>query len=271
MKTLAAWLRRPFGAALAAFLALRLLTSGLAALTAALTPVWITVEAPHDPTLLAQLEEGSPALRLLAAPWYRWDTVNYIEIAQNGYANPQNTIWPPLYPLLIRGGLALGLHPLAAALLVSNAAALGFFWLLYRLAEREWDAALARHTLLAVVIFPTAFFLVAGYSESLFCYLPSPVSARHGRGAGCWRACWVRRQRGPATRDYFWPYRWSGKGCEPGRKLAANCRSGWAGWRCPDWRCWVTGFISILGWARTGRGKRSARGGINTWGGRGKG
>ena len=68
MKTLAAWLRRPFGAALAAFLALRLLTSGLAALTAALTPVWITVEAPHDPTLLAQLEEGSPALRLLAAP-----------------------------------------------------------------------------------------------------------------------------------------------------------------------------------------------------------
>ena len=81
MKTLAAWLRRPFGAALAAFLALRLLTSGLAALTAALTPVWITVEAPHDPALLAQLEESSPALRLLAAPWYRWDPVNYIEIA----------------------------------------------------------------------------------------------------------------------------------------------------------------------------------------------
>jgi len=200
MKTLAAWLRRPFGAALAAFLALRLLTSGLAALTAALTPVWITVEAPHDPALLAQLEEGSPALRLLAAPWYRWDTVNYIEIAQNGYANPRNTIWPPLYPLLIRGGLALGLHPLAAALLVSNAAALGFFWLLYRLAEREWDAALARHTLLAVVIFPTAFFLVAGYSESLFLlFAIASVSAARARrwllagllGAA---ATWTRHQ-----------------------------------------------------------------------------
>ena len=87
MRVLAAWLRRPFGAALAAFLALRLLSSGLAALTATLAPVWIEVEAPHDPALLAQLEEGGRMLQLLAAPWYRWDTVNYIEIAQHGYAN----------------------------------------------------------------------------------------------------------------------------------------------------------------------------------------
>ncbi|HNT55472.1 MAG TPA: mannosyltransferase family protein [Anaerolineaceae bacterium] len=171
MRVLAAWLRRPFGAALAAFLALRLLSSGLAALTATLAPVWIEVEAPHDPALLAQLEEGGRMLQLLAAPWYRWDTVNYIEIAQHGYANQQNTIWPPLYPLLIRAGMGLGLHPLAAALLASNAAALGVFWLLYRLAAREWDATRARRTLLAVVIFPTAFFLVAGYSESLFLLL----------------------------------------------------------------------------------------------------
>lgn len=155
-------------AALVATLGLRLFTSLFVALVAWLVPVWITPGAPHDPQLLAELEGGPPVVRLFLAPWYRWDTIHYLEIAQQGYADRQNTIWPPLYPLLIRLGMLPGLPALPSALLISTLSTFGALALLYHLVAQEWDEERARLSLLAVISFPTAFFLMAGYSEATF-------------------------------------------------------------------------------------------------------
>jgi len=107
--------------------------------------------------------------RLLADPWYRWDTVHYIEIAEGGYAsNVKNTVWPPLYPALIRLFSVIFENSLHSALIISNIASIIAFFLLYLLVYDYQDEGTARKTLLYLSFFPTAFFLVAAYTESLF-------------------------------------------------------------------------------------------------------
>lgn len=162
--------RRFLNTAILTYLSLRLVTSFFLASVAWLIPVWIQPNTPHDPQFLAQLENGSTFVRLFLAPWYRWDTVHYMEIAQFGYSDLQNTIWPPMYPLLIRLGMFLGLHPFISALAVSNLAAIGVFGLFYRMANQRWGKDVARNGLIGIVFFPTAFFLLAGYSESVFLF-----------------------------------------------------------------------------------------------------
>jgi Gpi18-like mannosyltransferase len=95
--------------------------------------------------------------------------VHYLNIATLGYAaDLNNTIWPPLYPGLIWLVSRVIPDPLMAALILSNLACwLGFF-LLYRLVDGEWSQTVARQSIYLMCIFPTAFFLLAGYTESLF-------------------------------------------------------------------------------------------------------
>jgi len=155
------------------FLFLRLLTS-LVVLAAIL---WIPPqiqppEAASVQAYLAPLEKGGPFIQYFIAPWYRWDTVHYLEIADHGYASkPVNTIWPPLYPLLTRLASILFTPSLLAALVVSNLAAILAWTLLYLWAADVWDEKIARDSVLWAVVFPTAFLWMAGYSESLFLVL----------------------------------------------------------------------------------------------------
>ncbi len=107
--------------------------------------------------------------RLLSDPWYRWDTVHYVEIAEDGYsANLKNTVWPPLYPVLIRLFSFGFINSLHSALIISNIACIFAFFLLYLFVCDCWDEKTASKTLQFLSFFPTAFFLVAGYTESLF-------------------------------------------------------------------------------------------------------
>lgn len=116
-----------------------------------------------------------PAGALLGS-WQRFDTMHYLFLAREGY-DAQNSVFPPLYPLLIWGAGAL-FRPvldqsayLVAALLISNLAALGLFLLFYRLAREKLGERDGRRALLYLALFPTSFFLFAGYSESLFLLL----------------------------------------------------------------------------------------------------
>jgi len=124
---------------------------------------------------------------LLLGPWQRFDTQRYVRIARDGYIAPDDSHYPPLYPALIRVGAApLGSGPNAlmfAALAVATLAAFGLFFLFHQLAMHEIGNAGARHAVLFLALFPTGFFLFAGYSESLFIFLAlaSFVSARGGR------------------------------------------------------------------------------------------
>ncbi len=117
----------------------------------------------------------------LVAPWQRFDTNWYIKIAQRGYSTDDgSTVYFPLYPLLIQffGKLFPG-HDLAAAFLTTNLALVGVFYLLYVMAEEVVGSAAAGRTLAFLAIFPTAFFLFASYTESVF-LLFSLASLRMG-------------------------------------------------------------------------------------------
>jgi len=103
----------------------------------------------------------------LLAPWQRFDTNWYLKIAQRGYAGDDgSTVYFPLYPALI--GLAGG--SLLAALVVSNLALIGALYLLYRLGAAIADPAAARRAVAYLLLFPTGFFLLAAYTESLFLF-----------------------------------------------------------------------------------------------------
>lgn len=104
--------------------------------------------------------------------WLHWDSEHYLSIARSGYKF-WGQRWPsiaffPLYPLLIRGILPVVADNVAlAALLVSHAAFWAALLLLYDLVARDWSRAVALRTIALLLIFPTSFFFVAGYTESL--------------------------------------------------------------------------------------------------------
>jgi len=107
----------------------------------------------------------------------RWDSGFYTWIAKEGYA-ADNAAFFPLYPVLIRGMSLIwpllgqaepdvtGLMPVA--FLVSNLAALGTVLTLYQLVRLDRGEVEAQRGLFYFLIFPTAFFLTANYTESLF-------------------------------------------------------------------------------------------------------
>lgn len=105
--------------------------------------------------------------------WQRFDTLWYLKIATVGYApDDGSTVYFPLYPLLIRIiGTALVGNYLVAALLISNAAYIGVLFYLYKLTNMEFDKAAGRRSVIYLSIFPTAFFFLAAYTESLFLLL----------------------------------------------------------------------------------------------------
>jgi Mannosyltransferase (PIG-V) len=118
--------------------------------------------------------------------WNKMDANWFLYLAQHGYSNTDGTaVFYPGYPLLVRavGYLCLG-HLLVAAYLVSNIALLAALILLYRLTEREYDAATARRAVLYLALFPTAVFLFGLYSESLF--LLAAVGAFYLARQGRW-------------------------------------------------------------------------------------
>jgi hypothetical protein len=103
--------------------------------------------------------------------WARWDSVWFLRIGEHGYGATHGVAaaFYPLYPLVLGGaGRTFGGHYVTAGIAVSLAAALTAFVLLYRLAETRLGAEGARRAVLYLAVFPTALFLGAVYSESLF-------------------------------------------------------------------------------------------------------
>jgi mannosyltransferase PIG-V len=174
------------------------LTSRLVAWAAGVLGVlWfgaVSVADRYDPSGVTS--PFSPFGNLLVAPAARWDSVLYLLIARDGYGPSagQHAItgqsvakgaFYPLYPLLTHiVGFALGSR-LLAGIGISLACFFVALALLYRLAEIELGADVARGTVLLVAFFPTAFFFSAVYSESLFLMLSvgAVLAARRGRWA----------------------------------------------------------------------------------------
>ncbi len=142
-------------------------------------------------TLIAKL--GVLAIGMLAAgavlePWHRWDAPHYTDIAVFGYmSNDPGTLVPPsgytqvypgdldlyivffpLYPWLVGAVNAIIGAPVAAAFVVSTVASLFVAPLLYRLVAVDLGRRIGLWAAGLLVIFPTAYFLHIGYTESLF-------------------------------------------------------------------------------------------------------
>jgi hypothetical protein len=102
--------------------------------------------------------------------WNRWDAPHLLEIARFGYgppADPARIVLFPLYPFLIRVvGLVMPL--LDAAMLISLVATVAAALGLQRLVRFDGPEPLARWSVAAMLVFPTAYAFVAPYTEALF-------------------------------------------------------------------------------------------------------
>jgi Mannosyltransferase (PIG-V) len=175
-------IRRGLLYCLGVFVAMRVGLTLIALVAAAVLEPLPAVGVPGWPA-----PPSDPGWHVLVTSWERFDGLWFLSIAANGYVDGNGSAaFFPGYPVLIRAlSPILGGHPLAAALLISNLAAFGSMVVLYFLTASELDEGAARRTVIYLAVFPTAFFLVAPYSESLFLLLAllSLWAARRGRWA----------------------------------------------------------------------------------------
>ncbi|HEX6382326.1 MAG TPA: mannosyltransferase family protein, partial [Acidimicrobiia bacterium] len=191
---------------LAVFLSVRVALSVLALLAVALLPhssaigeaagIPVPVNVPGWPAPTI-----TPGWHNLITAWERFDALWFLRIATAGYTpGDGSAAFFPLYPMLIRVlSPVLGGHPLAAGLLISNAAFLGALVVLYFLSSSEFDEQVARRTILYLTIFPSAYFFLAPYSESLFLLLV--VSSLWAARRGKWWLAGVAGALAAATRN----------------------------------------------------------------------
>ncbi|MCL4244599.1 MAG: glycosyltransferase family 39 protein [Candidatus Dadabacteria bacterium] len=134
------------------------------------------------------LENKYPAFLPL---WYTWDAQHYVEIARDWYTSSTvdernlQIVFFPLYPLLIKIVAFFVGSYVAAGLWVSNLAFAGAAVYIYKLSRLDYDEDDSWRALVYLAIFPTAYFLHAVYTESLFLFLTiaSFYHARRGNWA----------------------------------------------------------------------------------------
>jgi hypothetical protein len=115
---------------------------------------------------------GNPpgSLYELVRHWERWDTSWYLIIADSGYTYDQRSAaFFPLYPMTVRvANVLLPGDTLMAALLVSVLSCLVALIMVHRLTEEMMGPGDARRATFYLLAFPTGFYLMAAYTESLF-------------------------------------------------------------------------------------------------------
>ena len=120
--------------------------------------------------------------RYAVNPWFQWDTISYLKIAILGYTRDATVAFLPLYPWLLRLlAHAIRENYLLAGLLLSTVCAIATLILMLELFRKYYPDEIAWRTVLFFISFPTFFFLLAGYTESLFLVLVLAfwILARH--------------------------------------------------------------------------------------------
>ncbi len=136
--------------------------------------------------MFATSTEGPPTTGFIET-WERWDAVLFVNVAEHGYfgeeSDTHSTAFFPLLPLATRVLMWIGFPPVIGAMMISALACLVAGAFLYKLAEREVGPESGRRALLYLMLFPTAVFLIAPYSEALFLAgaIPAFYYARQSR------------------------------------------------------------------------------------------
>lgn len=106
--------------------------------------------------------------------WANWDGRAYQEIAASGYTE-RLTVFFPAYPIFIKVLTLINIPSFWAGFLLSQIFSFIAIFFVYKLAELDFSENIAKRAVLALLIFPTSFYLVSLYSESLM--LASAVSS----------------------------------------------------------------------------------------------
>ena len=135
----------------------------------------LAVKATLVIATLVEFGASPDPLTVLGRAWDHWDAQHYIYLAAHGYSATGEArdliVFFPLYPALISAIAAAGLPARAAALLISNVASVVATILLYEIARQDLQERAAFRAAAFFLVFPTAYFLLVGYSEALFCAL----------------------------------------------------------------------------------------------------
>lgn len=136
--------------------------------------------------------------------WSTWDVEHYVKIAENGYAaltvegkNIQMVFFP-LFPLLIKLFSYVFQNFVVSAVVVSNLSYIAAVYYLYRLVELDFEKEVAFRAVIYISVFPTAYFMHVGYTESLF--LALTIGSFYYARLGRWWLCGVLGMLAAATR-----------------------------------------------------------------------
>lgn len=100
-----------------------------------------------------------------------WDGGHFLSIAQNGYQEKFQYAFFPLYPMLVSFVNQIIGDYQFSAILISIICIFFAMQLLYRLVSFDFSKILAQKSVLLLLIFPTSFYFLVSYSESLFLVL----------------------------------------------------------------------------------------------------
>jgi len=105
-----------------------------------------------------------------------WDGQWYTKIATLGYSYANDgqqhpVAFYPLFPLLIRGLMALGMRVEVAGVLINSLAFLGALLLVYFWVEERYDTGAAKRTSAVLAWCPFSLFCTVMYTEGLFLLL----------------------------------------------------------------------------------------------------
>jgi len=126
-------------------------------------------EALNGWQTLPELLRDGPAFPL-AGVWERWDACWYMKIATYGYEpGEQSVAFFPLFPAAARlvGTITVLPYPVAG-MIVAGVSYVAAVTGLLRLVGDSHGHPIARRTAILLSIFPSAFFLLAPFTESLF-------------------------------------------------------------------------------------------------------
>lgn len=102
--------------------------------------------------------------------WANWDGGHFSGIAERGYIDFQ-VVFFPLYPLLMKALMILGVPSLWGGLIISNLSIIAALFFFYKLILLDYNEDIAKKAILFTLAFPTAFYFGSVYSESLFLFL----------------------------------------------------------------------------------------------------
>jgi Gpi18-like mannosyltransferase len=136
----------------------------------------------------SSLGYSTEPLWLFMNQFAKWDSPHYMYLAQYGYVNsgdPANFIvFFPLYPFLVRLITFDFAYVNLSGLIVSNVSSIFAFVYLFKLVKLDFSDSVAKKAVLYLCVFPTAYFLSAVFTESLF--LALVVASLYYAHSGRW-------------------------------------------------------------------------------------